>query len=158
MGAHICSSSEVPFRDVASTLSNSLRSYGSPYIRITGSTREVFFSARHDGLAIQLGRFLRPIWSQQIIVPPSPIRPATLAISPNTLTKVQNDLQGFRQFFDSQRDQGYQFGGIDGSDRLAWEQEELSMNGLQLLMKQATEAISFVLLLVDYKLGDVVAG
>lgn len=40
----------------------------------------------------------------------------------------------------------------------AWKAEVASFEQLYMLLSQTIEAISFVLLLVDYKIGDVVAG
>lgn len=45
----------------------------------------------------------------------------------------------------------------EGTAKLAWDQEELSLHGLSVLLKQAIEGISFMLLLNDYKLPDIVA-
>jgi nuclear pore complex protein Nup155 len=39
-----------------------------------------------------------------------------------------------------------------------WKAEVASFEQLYMLLSQTIEAISFVLLLVDYKMGDVVAG
>jgi len=44
----------------------------------------------------------------------------------------------------------------DGDVKLAWDQEELSLHGMQILLKQAVEAISFVLLLSDYKISEII--
>ena len=44
----------------------------------------------------------------------------------------------------------------EGDAKIAWDQEELSLHGLQVLLKQAIEAISFVLLLNDYKISDTI--
>ena len=45
---------------------------------------------------------------------------------------------------------------VEGDARMAWDQEEMSLHGLQVLLKQSIEAISFVLLLSDYKISDVI--
>lgn len=50
--------------------------------------------------------------------------------------------------------QNYQ---VEGEAKIAWAQEEMSLHGLNILLKQAVEAISFVLLLSDYKMTDIVA-
>jgi len=44
----------------------------------------------------------------------------------------------------------------EGDAKLAWDQEDLSLHGLQVLLKQAIEAISFVLLLNDYKMSEII--
>jgi len=44
----------------------------------------------------------------------------------------------------------------EGDAKLAWDQEELSLHGLQALLKQAIEAISFILLLNDYKMSEII--
>lgn len=46
---------------------------------------------------------------------------------------------------------------MEGEAKIAWAQEEMSLHGLNILLKQAVEAISFVLLLSDYKITDIVA-
>lgn len=48
-------------------------------------------------------------------------------------------------------------GQAEGDKKTAWDQEELSLHAMGVLIKQAIEAISFVLLLNDYKMPDVVA-
>lgn len=45
----------------------------------------------------------------------------------------------------------------EGEAKIAWDQEELSLHGLQILLTQSIEAISFLLLLSDYKLADIIA-
>lgn len=45
----------------------------------------------------------------------------------------------------------------EGEAKIPWEQEALSLNGLGILMRQAVEAISFILLLNDFKLSDIVS-
>ena len=45
----------------------------------------------------------------------------------------------------------------EGDIKLAWDQEELSVEGLRKLLKQAIEAISFILLLDDYRITEIIA-
>lgn len=120
----------------------------------TTGTRSIIYSPRHDGLAATLARFLRPIWKAKVVVPvPGPTR-FKLGVSDKELLAVQANLADLHRFLENHPFPRHQ---AEGDGKIAWDQEEASTEGLKLLLKQAIEAISFVLLLADYKLPDVIA-
>lgn len=140
--------------DLANASVNILLTSEPPSIRTsTTGSRTIVYSPRHDGLALILARFLRPIWNHKVTVPAGPKR-LGLGVKDKTLVEVQSRLAELRRYVEEHPFPRHQ---AEGDAKVAWDQEELSLHGLQVLLKQAIEAISFVLLLNDYKLPDVIA-
>ncbi|WOO79208.1 putative nucleoporin [Vanrija pseudolonga] len=140
--------------DLISISNNILLVSEPPVIRqASNGARSIVYSARHDGLALILGRLLRPIWNAKVVVPAGP-KKFKLGVTDKGLHEVQGRLADLRRFTEDHPFPRHQ---AEGDAKLAWDQEELSLHGLQVLLKQAIEAISFVLLLNDYKLPDVIA-
>lgn len=48
-------------------------------------------------------------------------------------------------------------GGRSAQAAVAYKAEQTSLNGLRLLLTQSVEALSFILLLIDYKISDIIA-
>ncbi|BEJ12146.1 hypothetical protein CspHIS471_0206060 [Cutaneotrichosporon sp. HIS471] len=120
----------------------------------TTGTRSIIYSPRHDGLAATLARFLRPIWKAKVVAAAAgPVR-FKLGVSDKELLAVQSNLGDLHRFLENHPFPRHQ---AEGDGKRAWDVEEASTEGLKLLLKQAIEAISFVLLLADYKLPDVIA-
>ncbi|KLT44819.1 nucleoporin-domain-containing protein [Cutaneotrichosporon oleaginosum] len=120
----------------------------------TTGTRSIIYSPRHDGLAATLARYLRPIWKAKVVATvPGPVR-FKLGVSDRELLDVQGNLADLLRFLESHPFPRHQ---AEGDGKRAWDAEEASIEGLRLLLKQAIEAISFVLLIADYKLPDVIA-
>ncbi|WVQ84070.1 hypothetical protein IAT38_006215 [Cryptococcus sp. DSM 104549] len=147
------SNTETRHPDLLSALSSIFLSLGEPVVRTTESSRTITYSARHDGLALTVARYLRPIWNVKVTVPLVGGKQG-LAVKEATLTSVQGKLDKLRRFIEENPFQRYQ---VEGEAKIAWDQEELSIHGLTVLLKQAVEAISFVLLLSDYKIIDIIA-
>jgi nuclear pore complex protein Nup155 len=140
--------------DLASASMNILLAAEPPVIRTSQTgVRTIMFSPRHDGLALILARLLRPIWNAKVTAPAGP-KKLGLGVSDKVLLEVQSRLAELRRYVDDHPFPRHQ---AEGDAKIAWDQEELSLHGLQTLLKQAIEAISFVLLLNDYKLPDVIA-
>lgn len=141
--------------DLVSAAVNILLAAEPPVIQTsTTGTRSIIYSPRHDGLAATLARYLRPIWNAKVIATaPAPTR-FKLGVSDKGLLAVQANLADLHRFLEDHPFPRHQ---AEGDGKLAWDQEEASIEGLKLLLKQAIEAISFVLLLADYKLPDVIA-
>ncbi|KAM0790881.1 hypothetical protein ACM66B_004721 [Microbotryomycetes sp. NB124-2] len=122
----------------------------------------VIFSGRHEGFAFYFARLLRPIWTQKVTVAaPSPTDKARQApnVSEAVLTAVQRDLISLRTFIEQE---SQLFALVSDSSRtpqtsIAYETEHLSLLALRHLLVQSVEAISFVLLVIDYQLSDIVA-
>jgi nuclear pore complex protein Nup155 len=153
MGVLLGSSQAAKTSDLSSAISSILLSSGAPIIRDGTAGRSILYSARHDGLVLILSRFLRPIWSSRVTMPAGPGQ-QVLGVPQKTLLEVQSRLEGLRTYIDE-----YPFPRhhAEGDVKVAWDQEELSLHALRILVTQTIEAISFVLLLADYKMGDIVA-
>lgn len=143
-----------PGGDLATASANILLSSEPPVIRTsqTGG-RSIVYSPRHDGFAQVVARLLRPIWKAKVIIP-APAKKYQLGVSDKVLLDVQARLAELNRYVDDHPFPRHQ---AEGDAKIAWDQEESSMHGLITLEKQAIEAISFVLLLNDYKLPDVIA-
>lgn len=73
--------------------------------------------------------------------------------------RIQRDLAGLRQFVEGDAHVFEMVGGqwSDKNDAEAFQVEMESIASLRSLLVQTIEAISFILLLIDYRLPDVVA-
>ncbi|KAK8846777.1 hypothetical protein IAR55_005865 [Kwoniella newhampshirensis] len=138
--------------EISSAISTILLSSGDPVIKDSTGGKIISYSARHEGLALVIARSLRPIWNVKVTVPAVGGR-QILAIPESSLLAVQGRLEKLRRYLEEHPFQRYQ---TEGDAKIAWDQEEMSLHGLQVLLKQAVEAISFVLLLSDYKISDVI--
>ncbi|KAF8309759.1 nucleoporin-domain-containing protein [Clavulina sp. PMI_390] len=122
-------------------------------------TSTVTFSGRHEGLALYFARLIRPIWKSKITTGPTNNQSSNL--SPSVLTIVQKDLQALMSFLDRNPQLftppgNYSLhGSVDGQFG-AWKDEETSVAQLRELLSLTIEAISFIVLLIDYKLPDTV--
>ncbi|KAL1918592.1 uncharacterized protein VTP21DRAFT_2614 [Calcarisporiella thermophila] len=129
---------------------------------------EIVYSGRHAGLALYIARLLRPIWKEKVT------KPAPLStnknrqdtnISVDELRAVQRDLTSLKEFLDQNMqsmnlsqptEPRYSDMQIDRKEAQAWEAEQQSLDALCLLLVQCIEALSFVLLLIDYKLPEAI--
>jgi nuclear pore complex protein Nup155 len=154
LGTRAVSGSENKSPDLASAAMSILLAAEAPIIRTSQTgVRTIVYSPRHDGLALILARLLRPVWNAKVAVPAG-AKKLGLGVPVKTLQSVQARLAELRRYLDEHPFPRHQ---AEGDAKTAWDQEELSLHGLQTLLKQAIEAISFVLLLNDYKLADVIA-
>ncbi|GJN92310.1 hypothetical protein Rhopal_005340-T1 [Rhodotorula paludigena] len=123
------------------------------------SDSKIIFSGRHEGLAFYFARLVRSIWKQKITrVGSSPAQQIANVPEP-VLTAVQRDLIALRAFVEQEQ---HLFTHLPDSSRAghhaaAYAAEQTSLAAIRLLLTQTVEAISFVLLLIDYKLPDIVA-
>lgn len=128
--------------------------YGS-----TASDSKIIYSGRHEGLAFYFSRLIRPIWKQKITraLPTG----QTNNVSDGVLTAVQRDLISLLAFVEQEQ---HIFSLTpDSSNRSnqpapAYQAEQASLSSLRLLLTQSVEAISFILLLIDYKISNIIAG
>ncbi|EFP89244.1 uncharacterized protein PGTG_15085 [Puccinia graminis f. sp. tritici CRL 75-36-700-3] len=123
-----------------------------------GDGKKICFSGKHEGIALYMAWLVRPIWKKKVLVlsgvnPSLPVSNLSEAL----LTKVQKDLEALRHFIDNEvvllasipdvRTAGR-------TDPAVYNLEQASIVGLRVLLTQAVEALSFIQLLIDYKLGD----
>nr|XP_018265732.1 nuclear pore complex protein Nup155 [Kwoniella dejecticola CBS 10117]OBR87890.1 nuclear pore complex protein Nup155 [Kwoniella dejecticola CBS 10117] len=152
MSLQLGATSDLKALDLASAISTILITSGEPIIKDGTGGKNITYSGRHDGLALIIARYLRPIWNVKVTVPSVPGR-QILALPEATLLAVQGRLEKLRRYLDEHPFQRYQ---AEGDAKIAWDQEDMSIHGLEVLLKQAIEAISFVLLLSDYKISDII--
>lgn len=154
MALQIGSEAEGKQPESVSFATNTLFTAEPPSVQTsTNGVRTITYSSRHDGFALSIARLLRPIWNVKVTVPAGKGK-QKLAVSEKTLLEVQSNLARLSKYVDDHPFPRHQ---ADGDMKIAWEQEELSVHGLKTLLKQSIEAISFVLLLADYRLPDIVA-
>nr|ODO01102.1 hypothetical protein L204_01827 [Cryptococcus depauperatus CBS 7855] len=152
MALQLCSMPDQRPLDFSSSLSIVLLTSGKPATREGTGGRIIVYSARHNGLALVTARFLRPIWDAKIITQ-STNGIQQLGVQESVLNSVQSRLSQLRQFLEDHPFQRYQ---VADEDRVAWDQENLSIQGLLSLIKRTLEVISFLLLLSDYKITEVI--
>ncbi|KAJ6604576.1 nucleoporin [Mycena vulgaris] len=128
----------------------------------TDSQGTAIFSGRREGLALYLARLVRPLWKSKLTaVGPSGMHQS--AIPDKTLVIIQKNVYALKDFLDKNPHLFHSSPGETGnarsavSEQEAWKAEQLSVSELLSLSTRIIEALSFVLLLNDYKLGELVA-
>ncbi|SGY61158.1 BQ5605_C007g04532 [Microbotryum silenes-dioicae] len=126
---------------------------------------QVIFSGKHEGLAFYLARLLRPIWSAKVTrtLPgassPAGSSPRQVSNVPESvLTQVQRDLVSLRTFIEAESRLFALPSNLTQATHLtyAYQTEQTSLEALRSLLVRSVEAISFVLLLIDYQISDLV--
>ncbi|KIY50546.1 nucleoporin-domain-containing protein [Fistulina hepatica ATCC 64428] len=101
------------------------------------------FSGRRQGLAIYMSRLLRPFWKSKVIQTGSNLNSLKESLVQNPrLFQFPTDIPSSRS---------------SSNDQQAWKVEQTSVMELTALISRTIEAMSFVLLLNDYHLGDLIA-
>ncbi|OQO05359.1 hypothetical protein B0A48_09127 [Cryoendolithus antarcticus] len=132
---------------------------------VDGGIDSVRPSARYDGLALYISRLVRSIWRAPLMseqLDPTTGLKLVSSIPKPTLTRIQGDLEQLGKFLESNK------GVIDGlsgpQSRLGSRQEEIALQGehramtsLVALISSITEGISFVNVLFEERLEDVLA-
>lgn len=132
---------------------------------VDGGIDSVRPSARHDGLALYISRLVRSIWRSPLVsefLEPTLGLRLVSTVPKDTLSRIQNDLSDLKRFLDSNK------GLIDGlsgpQSRLGSRQEEIALQGehramtsLVALISSIIEGISFVGVLFEERLEDVLA-
>lgn len=155
-----------------------------PYPSQPASDGKVTLSGRHDGLAIYLSQLLRPFWREKItkkqVIPGEgerqvPNVPASSLVGPQReLRSLQKFLTQNAQLFGlgaaagagaaasggagpASRAAGALVGRAGGEgDQVAFKTEQDSLDALRSLLSRTLEALSFVLLLIDYRMSSLV--
>ncbi|KAF8168187.1 nucleoporin [Crassisporium funariophilum] len=120
------------------------------------------FSGRREGFALYFARLVRPIWKAKMTCPgPSGIQ--VLNASENSLVNVQKNLFALKDFLTRNPHLFHSSPSEPTSSRAvlteqeAWKAEQHSVSELQSLLTRTIEAVSFVLLLSDYRLGELIS-
>lgn len=138
-----------------------LSNYSSSGVNSGGvDDRKICFSGKHEGLAIYLSWILRPIWNQKVTMSSNGLLASNL--NEVTLMKVQRELNGLRNFMDNESVLLTSLPDMRTTGRTdvikgVYELEQSSMNSMRTLLTQSIEAISFILLLIDHKLTDIIS-
>ncbi|KII93895.1 hypothetical protein PLICRDRAFT_36114 [Plicaturopsis crispa FD-325 SS-3] len=120
------------------------------------------FSGRREGLALYFARLVRPIWKSKLTQPGN-LGLQQLNIAENLLLAVQKNSYALKDFLDRNPQLFHSSPGdpssartAPGGEQEAWKAEQSSVAQLQTLLTRSIEAISFVLLLNDYRLGELI--
>jgi nuclear pore complex protein Nup155 len=132
--------------------------YGS-----TESSGTATFSGRREGFALYFARLVRPVWKVKLTSPDA-FGTQQPNISDDTLVSMQKNLLALSSFLE---DNPHLFHSSPGdavssrssarNDQEAWTAEQASVTQLRVLLTRAIEAVSFFLLLIDYKLDSLVS-
>ncbi|KIY65128.1 nucleoporin [Cylindrobasidium torrendii FP15055 ss-10] len=124
--------------------------------------KKIVFSGRKEGFSIYFARLVRPIWKTKIITPGA--GPAIfLPTAPeNLIVTIQKNLAGLKDFLDQNPHMFHMMPtGANGSsvspEMDAWKAEQEEVNRLTSLLTRTIEALSFLLLLMDYNLTVLVS-
>ncbi|KAF8846309.1 nucleoporin [Paxillus ammoniavirescens] len=127
------------------------------------SSGSATFSGRREGFAIYFARLVRPFWKDKVTKPGS-FGLQELNVEENLLVTVQRNLHALKEFLDKNPHMFHSTPGDPtasrstvGHEQEAWKAEQNSVAQLQALLTRTIEAISFVLLLSDYRLGELIA-
>ncbi|KZT30631.1 nucleoporin [Neolentinus lepideus HHB14362 ss-1] len=121
------------------------------------------FSGRREGLAFYFARLVRPIWKAKL-TQPGPLGLQECAIPEETLVTTQKNLHALKEFLDnnphlfhSAPGENPGARGAAANEQEAWKAEQSSVSQIQALLARTIEAISFLLLLIDYRLGELIS-
>jgi nuclear pore complex protein Nup155 len=130
------------------------------------SVENVRASPRHDGIAMYVARLIRSIWTSPIITtvvtPTGPV----LASAQNVpkLQDIQRSLAQLQEFLDSNKSSIEGLAGPEALGRASSRQEEVELQGenraltsLLAMVNNIVEGISFVLVLFEERLEDILA-
>jgi nuclear pore complex protein Nup155 len=122
-------------------------------------------SARHDGLALYMGRLVRSLWKANVITQKAGEDAkvsVTSTISPTKLITVQEDLKKLADFLEKNKSFIEGLAGPESLQRAGSQQEEVALQGehqalysLQRLNSSIIEGISFVQMLFDERVDEI---
>jgi len=130
------------------------------------ATDNVRPSPRHKGLALYISRLIRSIWHvrvvQQFMDPNSGLQMIpTVPLS--KMQAIQQDLTRLQEFLESNKTSIEGLSGLEALNRASTKQEEIALRGehqaltsLLILISDIIEGISFILVLFDERVGEIV--
>ncbi|KAG6898064.1 hypothetical protein C0992_006542 [Termitomyces sp. T32_za158] len=127
----------------------------------TDSQGVAVFSGRREGLALYFSRLIRPLWKAKLTQPGIAGR-QKLLVAENVIVIIQKNLFLLKDFLDK-NSHLFHSSPSESSNRVpvaeqeAWRAEQNSVSELISLLSRTIEALSFVLLLNDYMLGDLIS-
>ncbi|PYH30957.1 putative non-repetitive nucleoporin [Aspergillus neoniger CBS 115656] len=124
-------------------------------------------SPRHAGIALYISRLLRSIWKKEIAkagIAPNGAQTVASSVSASKLQAVQRDLLALQEFFKSNKSFIEGLSGPEALTRVSTKQEETALqaehralHSLVQLVSHTIEGISFVLVLFDERVDEIVA-
>ncbi|KAL5001002.1 Non-repetitive/WGA-negative nucleoporin C-terminal-domain-containing protein [Aspergillus recurvatus] len=124
-------------------------------------------SPRHAGIALYISRLLRSIWKKEVAVvggAPGGAQTISSSFSPSKLLAIQHDLSALQEFFKTNKSFIEGLSGPEALARVSTKQEELelqaehrALHSLVQLVSHTIEGISFVTVLFDEKVEEIVA-
>lgn len=124
-------------------------------------------SPRHAGIALYISRLLRSVWRKEIAVvggAPGGAPTITSALPTPKLQAIQRDLSALQEFFKSNRSFIEGLSGPEALARVSTKQEEIelqaehrALHSLVQLVSHTIEGLSFVTVLFDEKVEEIVA-
>ncbi|KAL5119140.1 hypothetical protein ACEQ8H_002847 [Pleosporales sp. CAS-2024a] len=130
------------------------------------SVENVRASPRHDGIAMYVARLIRSIWTspiiKQAVTPTGPILASAHSVA--KLQDVQRSLAQLQEFLESNKSLIEGLAGPEALGRVSSRQEEVELQGenraltsLLAMINNIVEGISFVLVLFEEKLENILA-
>ncbi|KAE8146954.1 Non-repetitive/WGA-negative nucleoporin C-terminal-domain-containing protein [Aspergillus avenaceus] len=124
-------------------------------------------SPRHAGISLYISRLLRSIWRKEIAAvgsSPSGAQSILPSVSPARLQTIQRDLSALQDFFKANKSFIEGLSGPEALARVSTKQEETALqaehralHSLVQLVSHTIEGISFVLVLFDERVDEIVA-
>ncbi|KAI0304810.1 nucleoporin [Russula brevipes] len=119
------------------------------------------FSGRREGFALYFARLVRPIWKSKLIKPAasgpqSNIPEEILLMVQSNLFALHSFLEGNPHLFHSATGDYSGARAAPASDQEAWKAEQKSVAELQALLARTIEGVSFFLLLIDHRIGELI--
>lgn len=127
----------------------------------------VILSPRHAGIALYMSRLLRSIWKKEIVTVgsgPNGAQTISASVPTTKLQSVQRDLSALQDFFKANKSFIEGLSGPEALARVSTKQEETALqaehralHSLVQLVSHTIEGISFVLVLFDERVDEIVA-
>ncbi|KAJ5080892.1 hypothetical protein N7456_013602 [Penicillium angulare] len=124
-------------------------------------------SPRHAGISLYLSRLLRSIWKREIATvgkAPNGALTISASVSASKLQTIQHDLSSLQNFFKVNKSFIEGLSGPEALSRVSNKKEEIALQGehralhsLVQLVSHTIEGISFVLVLFDERVDEIVA-
>ncbi|CAG8075305.1 unnamed protein product [Penicillium olsonii] len=124
-------------------------------------------SPRHAGIALYISRLLRSIWKEKIAKVgggPNGAQTVSASVSAVKLQTIQHDLSSLQEFFKVNRNFIEGLSGPDALNRMntkteetALQAEHRALHSLVQLVSHTIEGISFILVLFDERVDEIVA-
>ncbi|KAF9481024.1 nucleoporin [Pholiota conissans] len=135
--------------------------------RMTYGTAEnkgsAIFSGRREGFALYFARLVRPIWKLKVTTVQQHSGMQVLNAPETLLVNIQKNLFALKEFLSRNPQLFHSSPSEPTSSRTllteqeAWKAEQSSVSELQTLLTRTIEALSFVLLLSDYRLNELIS-